>query len=119
MASKILTVEARSLLLKSLPQWRIPQAPGATCVGAREAMTREFVFVDFNAAWGFMSRVALAAEQLHHHPEWYNVYNKVSITLTTHDAGGLTDLDSELALKIEAIARGSGALPPPSAPLPP
>ena len=61
------------------------------------AMTKGFVFADFSAAFGFMTRVALAAEKMDHHPEWSNVYNRVEMLLTTHDAGGLTDRDFELA----------------------
>ncbi len=64
---------------------------------ARDAMTREFAFRDFNQAFAFMTQVALAAEKADHHPEWFNVYNKVRITLSTHDAGGITDKDIALA----------------------
>jgi len=63
----------------------------------RDAMTREFVFKDFNQAFAFMTRVALHAEKHDHHPEWFNVYNKVRITLSTHDAGGITQKDLLLA----------------------
>ncbi len=63
----------------------------------RDAITREFVFPDFNRAFAFMTQVALAAEKADHHPEWSNVYNKVRVTLTTHDAGGVTQKDLELA----------------------
>jgi 4a-hydroxytetrahydrobiopterin dehydratase len=59
---------------------------------------------DFNEAWGFMSRVALLAEQMGHHPEWFNVWNKVEITLSTHDVGGLSDLDFKLAKAVEDVA---------------
>ena len=68
-----------------------------------DAITRQFKFKDFSAAWAFMSRVALAAEKADHHPEWSNVYNKVDITLTTHDTGGLTDKDTDLAKTINAL----------------
>lgn len=68
------------------------------------AITRRFVFADFSAAFGFMTRVALAAEKMDHHPEWSNVYNRVEIRLTTHDAGGLTDRDFELAKKMNRLA---------------
>jgi 4a-hydroxytetrahydrobiopterin dehydratase len=72
----------------------------------RDAITREFVFPDFNRAFAFMTQVALAAEKADHHPEWTNVYNKVRITLTTHDAGGLTQKDLDLArFADEAYAR--------------
>ncbi|PWJ21909.1 4a-hydroxytetrahydrobiopterin dehydratase [Jannaschia seohaensis] len=66
-------------------------------------LERDFAFKDFIEAWGFMSRVALLAEKADHHPEWSNVYNKVSIRLTTHDAGGLTDKDRALAAAIDAL----------------
>lgn len=71
--------------------------PGWTREAGRDAMTREFVFRDFNAAFAFMTQVALAAEKRDHHPEWFNVYNKVRVTLTTHDAGGITQKDLDLA----------------------
>lgn len=69
-----------------------------------EAIARDFKFDDFVAAFGFMAQVALNAEKADHHPEWSNVYNKVSIRLTTHDAGGLTKKDIDLARKIDEIA---------------
>ena len=65
--------------------------------GGRDAISKTFKFKDFNAAFGFMTRVALAAEKLDHHPEWFNVYNRVEITLATHDADGVTALDVALA----------------------
>ena len=71
---------------------------------AREAIRKRFTFGDFNAAFGFMTRVALEAERADHHPEWSNVWNRVDITLTTHDAGGLTAKDIALAERIEALA---------------
>ena len=77
------------------PQWRL--------VEGRDAITRTFRFKDFSAAWGFMSRVALLAEAQDHHPEWFNVYNRVEITLTTHDAGGLSERDLRLANAIDAL----------------
>jgi 4a-hydroxytetrahydrobiopterin dehydratase len=70
---------------------------------AAGAITKEFKFADFSAAFGFMARVALAAEKMDHHPDWTNVYNRVEIKLSTHDAGGVTALDLELAKKIEAL----------------
>jgi 4a-hydroxytetrahydrobiopterin dehydratase len=76
-------------LLAALPQWQYDEARGA--------ITREFRFADFAQAFAFMTRIALAAEKRDHHPEWSNVYNRVSITLTTHDAGGLTQRDIDLA----------------------
>ena len=69
----------------------------------RDAITREFVFKDFNAAFAFMTQVALAAEKRDHHPEWSNVYNWVEITLTTHDAGGLSQRDIDMATAIDAL----------------
>jgi 4a-hydroxytetrahydrobiopterin dehydratase len=75
----------------------------------RDAITREFVFADFNRAFAFMTQVALAAEKADHHPEWSNVYNKVRVTLTTHDAGGVTQKDLDLArFADEAYARLKG-----------
>ena len=87
---------ARAALAAELPQWRMAEG--------RDAITRCFRFRDFNAAWGFMSRVALLAEAQDHHPEWSNVYNRVEITLTTHDAGGLSARDVRLARAIDALA---------------
>ena len=66
-------------------------------VDGREAITKTFTFSDFSAAFGFMTRAALKAEQLNHHPEWFNVWNRVDVTLSTHDANGLTELDMALA----------------------
>lgn len=80
------------------------QAAGWSMVAGRDAITRTFSFPDFVAAWGFMARVALWAEKWNHHPEWTNVYRTVEITLSTHDAGGLTALDVELARKIDSLA---------------
>lgn len=71
--------------------------PGWARVEGREAIQKTFRFPDFNTAFAFMTRVALKAEKMDHHPEWFNVYNRVEITLSTHDAGGLTGLDVELA----------------------
>jgi 4a-hydroxytetrahydrobiopterin dehydratase len=67
------------------------------------ALIRRFAFADFSEAWAFMSRVALIAEAMDHHPEWSNVWNKVDIRLTTHDAGGLTEKDREMAARIDAL----------------
>ena len=69
-----------------------------------DAMRKVFVFSDFSEAWGFMNRVALIAEKSDHHPEWFNVYNRVEVTLSTHDAGGLTEKDIRLAVFIDAIS---------------
>ena len=79
-------------------------APGWSEVEGRDAIRRTFTFKDFNAAFGFMSRVALAAERMDHHPEWFNVWNRVEITLSTHDAGGLTERDVKLARAIDGFA---------------
>ena len=72
--------------------------------GGRDAITKTFTFKNFNEAFGFMSRVALVAEKMDHHPEWSNVYKTVEVTLSTHDAGGLTDLDVKLAEAMNKIA---------------
>lgn len=79
--------------------------PGWAPVRGRDAIGKTFRFADFNAAFGWMSRVALMAERLDHHPEWRNVYNRVEVVLTTHDAGGVTGLDVELARFMDAAAR--------------
>lgn len=71
-----------------------------------QALKRSLVFQDFSAAWAFMSRVALLAEKLDHHPNWSNVYNLVDITLFTHDRGGVTELDAFMAAEIERMAFG-------------
>jgi 4a-hydroxytetrahydrobiopterin dehydratase len=85
---------------------KLPTPPNWSRDDKRDAITREFVFADFNRAFAFMTQVALAAEKADHHPEWSNVYNKVRVTLTTHDAGGLTQKDLELArFADEAYAR--------------
>lgn len=80
----------------------------------RDALTKTFSFPDFNAAFGWMTRVALAAEKLDHHPEWFNVYNRVEVILATHDVGGVTELDLTLARSMERAVGGekpSTALP--------
>ncbi|TFJ88008.1 hypothetical protein NSK_000362 [Nannochloropsis salina CCMP1776] len=73
--------------------------------GERDAVEKTFIFHDFNEAWGFMSRVALLAEQHNHHPEWSNVYNKVHVILTTHDAGGVSQKDVTLAKAMDTIVK--------------
>jgi 4a-hydroxytetrahydrobiopterin dehydratase len=77
--------------------------PGWALVEGRDAIMRRFRFADFSAAWGFMARVALLAEAQDHHPEWSNVWNRVEIILTTHDAGGLSVRDLRLAKAIDAV----------------
>lgn len=87
----------------------VARLPGWRAVEGRDAIEKEFRFKDFNAAFGFMARVALYAERHDHHPEWSNVYNRVAVTLTTHDAGGVTALDVELAKAMNSIAAQFGA----------
>ena len=77
-------------------------------VSGRDAIKKTYVFADFNAAFGWMSRVALRAEQLDHHPEWDNVYKTVNVVLTTHDAGGLSQLDVTLAKFMDKTAGAAG-----------
>ena len=91
-----LSAEARAAALASLPQWRLAEG--------RDAITRSLKFKDFNQAWGFMARVALQAERMDHHPEWANVYNRVDVTLTTHDCNGLSERDVKLARFIDTLA---------------
>lgn len=91
-----LTQATRDEALAGLPGWSLSEGG--------EAITRQFVFTDFNAAFGWMTRVALAAEKLDHHPEWSNVYRTVEVRLTTHDAGGLTELDVRLARAMDRFA---------------
>jgi len=71
----------------------------------RDAISKKFAFKDFNEAFGFMARVALIAEKLDHHPEWFNVYNRVEVTLATHDAGGVTERDVKLAEAMDRLAK--------------
>jgi 4a-hydroxytetrahydrobiopterin dehydratase len=79
---------------------------GWSAVEGREAITKSFKFADFNAAFGFMTRVALKADKMDHHPEWSNVYSRVEITLATHESGGVTARDLELARFIDEAAGG-------------
>jgi 4a-hydroxytetrahydrobiopterin dehydratase len=76
--------------------------------GERDAIVKSFRFADFNAAFGFMTRVALMADKLDHHPEWFNVYNRVEVLLATHDADGVTELDVKLATFMDQAARDAG-----------
>lgn len=82
----------------------LAQLSGWRAVEGRDAIAKTFSFGDFNAAFGFMTRVALKADQMDHHPEWSNVYNKVEVTLTTHDADGVTQKDVELARFMDKAA---------------
>ena len=90
-----LNAAQREALAQARPDWAVADA--------RDAITRQFRFADFSAAWGFMCRVALLAERMDHHPEWENVYNRVTITLTTHDAGGLSERDVRMAEAIDRL----------------
>ncbi len=94
--SQKLSGEARANALARLKGW--------TEVKDRDAIAKKFVFADFNEAFGFMARAALVAEKLDHHPEWFNVYKNVEVTLSTHDAGGVTERDIELAAAMDGIA---------------
>ena len=80
--------------LAALPQWNLQEGK----------LHRDFKFANFVTAFGFMAQAALVAEAMNHHPEWFNVYNRVSVDLTTHDAGGLTELDVRLATRMDEIA---------------
>ncbi|MCB9764391.1 MAG: 4a-hydroxytetrahydrobiopterin dehydratase [Alphaproteobacteria bacterium] len=91
-----LTGEARAEALASLPAW--------VEVEGRDAITRTLEFADFNAAFGFMTRVALLAEKMDHHPEWFNVYRRVEVTLASHDVGGVSERDIQMARAIDAFA---------------
>jgi len=82
----------------------LARLPGWSAVDGRDAITKTFRFADFNAAFGWMTRMALAAEKLDHHPEWFNVYNRVEVVLATHDAEGVTELDVALATAMDAAA---------------
>ncbi len=95
MAQK-LTAEARKAALGKLGKW--------SDVSGRDAITRKFTFKNFREAFAFMTKVADVAEQMNHHPEWFNVYKTVEVTLSTHDAGGLTELDIKLAEAMDKLA---------------
>src|SRR4026207_1281314 len=95
MSSK-LTGDARKSALAGLKGW--------SETSGRDAITRKFVFKDFNQAFGFMTRAALVAEKMDHHPEWFNVYKTVDVTLSTHDAGGVPELDVRLAAEMDRLA---------------
>ena len=87
----------------------LAELDGWTAAQGRDAIQKSFKFKDFSAAFGFMTQVALAAEKLDHHPEWFNVYNRVDATLATHDAGGVTELDIKLA-RVMDLAAGSASV---------
>ena len=87
---------ARKAALKKLKGWKD--------VKGRDAIAKSFKFKDFNQAFGFMTRVALLADKMDHHPEWFNVYNRIDVTLSTHDAGGVTQNDIDMATAMEAWA---------------
>jgi 4a-hydroxytetrahydrobiopterin dehydratase len=96
MAATKLTGEARGKLLAELEGWRV--------VDGRDAIAKSFKFKDFNQAFAFMTRIAMMAEKMDHHPEWSNVYNKVDITLSSHDVDGLSERDIRLAKFIDQAA---------------
>ncbi|WP_416366232.1 4a-hydroxytetrahydrobiopterin dehydratase [Nisaea sp.] len=98
--AKKLTGPEREQALAGLADWRL--------LDDRDAIQRKYRFPDFKAAFGFMSAVAEIAEEMDHHPEWFNVYNRLDVTLTTHDAGGLTRLDIDLATRMDAAATEFG-----------
>jgi 4a-hydroxytetrahydrobiopterin dehydratase len=98
--AKVLTELERDEALVELTGWRYDEADSL--------IVRDFKFKDFSAAFGFMARVALAAEKAGHHPEWNNVYNRVTIALSTHDSGGVTEKDISLARTIDGIAEAAG-----------
>ena len=94
--ASLLSSDERLGLAADLAQWSI--------VPNRDAITRSYQFKDFKEAFAFMTQCALMAEQMNHHPEWFNVWNRVEVTLSTHDAGGLTQLDLDLARSMERYA---------------
>ena len=94
MAAEKLTPEQVERALSEAPGWSVRD----------EKLHRAFAFADFNAAFGFMARAAMHAEKMNHHPEWFNVYNKVVVDLTTHECGGISERDFRLAKKMNEIA---------------
>lgn len=94
-----LTVADRRQAMAGLAGWRE--------VDGRDAIAKDFLFADFNAAFGWMSRVALLAEKIDHHPEWFNVYNRINVILATHEAGGVTTRDITMAEAMNAYAEGN------------
>jgi len=99
-AIRKLTIDELRAALKRLPDWSLMKD--------REAIRRGFKFADFDAAFAFMTRCALMAAKMDHHPEWFNVYNKVEVTLATHDAGGVTQKDIDLAMSMDGYAAVGG-----------
>ena len=102
MPNEILTKAEIDTAIKQLDGWVVRIDAG------QPALEKTYIFSGFNAAFGFMSRVALAAERANHHPEWHNVYNKVCIRWTTHSSGGVTSLDLKLAQQCDALAGATG-----------
>ncbi len=98
----------RARLFGAALEEALARLDGWRTVPDRDAITKTFVFADFNAAFGFMTRVALLAEKLDHHPEWFNVYGRVEVTLATHDAGGVTERDIVLAAAMDRLAPEAG-----------
>ncbi|MGC6472382.1 MAG: 4a-hydroxytetrahydrobiopterin dehydratase [Parvibaculales bacterium] len=94
------TNSERLAAMKKLPGW--------TKVRGKEAIQKTFTFTSFSAAFAWMTKIALRAEQLNHHPEWFNVYNSVTVTLTTHDVGGLSQLDVDMASYMNKTAGSAG-----------
>ncbi len=92
---KKLTLEERTALLEKHPAWQE--------VEGRDAICREFKFADFNEAFGFMTRVAILADKMDHHPEWFNVYNRVAVTMTTHDVDGVSDNDVKMVEFMDGV----------------
>ncbi len=92
-----LSPKARAAALKTLRKWK--------SVAGRDAIRRDFTFADFNQAFAFMTRAALLAEKMDHHPEWFNVYNRVEVVLATHDAGGVTQKDVDMAAAMDGYAK--------------
>jgi 4a-hydroxytetrahydrobiopterin dehydratase len=106
---KTLNADAVTQFLATSPQWRHSTDRGGL-------LAREFVFDTFAGAFGFMTQIALAAERMNHHPEWSNIYDRVQILLTTHDAGGLSELDIAMALHADAAYAGTSRQRQPPSP---
>ena len=96
MAEK-LELKERNKILKTLKDWKKTRG--------RDSIEKNYIFKDFTSAFSWMTRIALIAEKMDHHPEWFNVYNKVNVTLSTHDAGGITELDIKLAKEMDKTAK--------------